>query len=52
MKLMDYISFGEEITENELDILADRGDAFFISGRQNTRYISGFILGDEDCNAG
>jgi hypothetical protein len=32
VKLMDYISFGEEITENELDILQTAADAFFISG--------------------
>ena len=46
VKLMDYISFGEEITENELDILQTVADAFFINGSEY-RNISGFILGDE-----
>ena len=31
VKLMDYISFGEEITENELDFLQTVADAFYIS---------------------
>ena len=39
VKLMDYISFGEEITENELDILQTVADAFFISVTRIPEYF-------------
>jgi len=42
-KLIDYISFGEEITENELDFLRTVADAFFITGSEY-QDISGFIM--------
>ena len=45
-KLIDYISFGEEITENELDFLRTVADAFFITGSEY-QDISGFIMGPE-----
>ena len=45
-KLIDYISFGEEITENELDFLRTVADAFFITGSEY-QDISGFIMGTE-----
>ncbi len=45
-KLIDYISFGQEITENELDFLRTVADAFFITGSEH-QDISGFIMGAE-----
>jgi ABC-type multidrug transport system ATPase subunit len=45
-KLIDYISFGEEITENELDFLRTVADAFYITGSEY-QDISGFIMGTE-----
>ena len=45
-KLIDYISFGEEITENELDFLRTVADAFFITGSEY-QDISGFIMETE-----
>ena len=47
VKIMDYISFGEEVTENEIDFIQTVADAFFISGSEYQN-ISGFILGTED----
>ena len=47
VKLMDYILFGEEVTENELDFLQTVATAFFISGSEYQN-ISGFIMGTED----
>ncbi|MBS1232260.1 MAG: transporter, partial [Bacteroidetes bacterium] len=44
---MDYILFGEEVTENELDFLQTVATAFFISGSEYQN-ISGFIMGTED----
>lgn len=46
VKLIDYISFGEEVTENELDFLQTVADAFFITGSEY-RDISAFIMGTE-----
>jgi len=47
VKLMDYISLGEEITENELDFLHTVASAFYID---ETEYqdIKSFIIGTVD----
>jgi len=43
VKLIDYISFASETTENELDFLQTVADAFFVSPSEYND-ISGFIL--------
>jgi ABC-type multidrug transport system ATPase subunit len=47
VKLMDYISLGEEVTDNELDFLQTVANAFYISDDeyQNTK---NFIIGTVD----
>jgi ABC-type multidrug transport system ATPase subunit len=47
VKLIDYISLGSEVTENELDFLESVADAFFV---QNKEYcnIRNFIMGNTD----
>jgi len=44
VKLMDYISSGEEITDNELDFIQTVANAFFID-KSEYENISAFILG-------
>ena len=47
VKLIDYISLGTEITENESDFLQSVADAFYV---QDTEYcnIRNFIMGKQD----
>ena len=47
VKLMDYISLGEEITENELDFLHTVANAFYIS-EDEYKNIKSFIIGTVD----
>jgi len=47
IKLIDYISSGEEITENELDFLQTVANAFYISDIEY-HDIKNFILGSAD----
>jgi ABC-type multidrug transport system ATPase subunit len=47
VKLMDYISLGEEITENELEFLHTVADAFYIN-EDEYQDIKSFIIGTID----
>jgi ABC-type multidrug transport system ATPase subunit len=47
VKLMDYISLGEEITENELDFLQTVASAFYINDDEYQN-IKSFIIGTTD----
>jgi len=47
IKLMDYISLGEEVTENELDFLHTVANAFYIS-ESEYRNIKSFIMDTVD----
>jgi ABC transport system ATP-binding/permease protein len=51
VKLMDYISSGEEITENELDFLKTVANAFYISDIEYQN-INNFIFGTVDTVTG
>jgi len=47
VKLMDYISLGEEVTENELDFLQTVASAFYINDDEYQN-IKNFIIGTVD----